>query len=424
MNEYNVVGQSVTKKDTMAKITGQALFAGDIEFDDTLYGAVKRSEVPSAIVKNIDISKAKNLPGVKCVLTYKDIPGENRVGIIIKDEPILVEDKVRRIGDALALVAAESKDIAEEALGLIEVELEETHGVFDMFEALKDDSPKVHGETNILASKQMVKGDTEEAFKKCDVIVENVYKTNYIAHMFIEPESGVAKYEDGVLTFWSSTQNPHYDRGEVAKMLKLPHNRVRSIQATTGGGFGGKLDISVQCHTSLLSFHTGRPVKILRSREESMLVSSKRHPHIMRFKSGATKDGKVLAWEVEMFADTGAYASYGPAVVTRAIVHCTGPYEIPNVKVNANMMYTNNPMAGAMRGFGVPQVAIGHEGQMDALAEKLGISPFEIRMKNAFQIGSRTASDQVLTDSVGIKETLEQAMEKAKEVIFSERGAI
>lgn len=422
MNQFNVIGQSVIKKDTMAKITGQAQFAGDMEFENMLYGAVKRSEVPSAIVKNIDISKAEALPGVVKVLTYKDIPGSNRVGIIIKDEPVLVEDRIRRIGDAIAIVAAESKDVAEEALELIEVEIEETPGVFDMFEALKDESPKVHGESNILASKQMIKGDTDAAFEQCDVIVENVYKTNYIAHMFIEPEAGVAKYENGVMTFWGSTQNPHYDRGEVAKMLKLPQNKVRSIQATTGGGFGGKLDISVQCHAALLSFYTERPVKIVRSREESMLVSAKRHPHVMRFKTGATKDGKLLAWEVEMFGDTGAYASYGPAVITRAIVHATGPYEVPNVKIKADMMYTNNPMAGAMRGFGVPQVAIGHEGQMDALAEKLGISPFEIRMINAYKVGSTTASDQVLTDSVGIRDTLEQAMEKAKEVIFTNGG--
>lgn len=422
MNQFNVIGQSVIKKDTMAKITGQAQFAGDMEFENMLYGAVKRSEVPSAIVKNIDVSKAEALPGVVKVLTYKDIPGSNRVGIIIKDEPVLVEDRIRRIGDAIAIVAAESKDVAEEALELIEVEIEETPGVFDMLEALKDESPKVHGESNILASKQMIKGDTDAAFEQCDVIVENVYKTNYIAHMFIEPEAGVAKYENGVMTFWGSTQNPHYDRGEVAKMLKLPQNKVRSIQATTGGGFGGKLDISVQCHAALLSFYTERPVKIVRSREESMLVSAKRHPHVMRFKTGATKDGKLLAWEVEMFGDTGAYASYGPAVITRAIVHATGPYEVPNVKIKADMMYTNNPMAGAMRGFGVPQVAIGHEGQMDALAEKLGISPFEIRMINAYKVGSTTASDQVLTDSVGIRDTLEQAMEKAKEVIFTNGG--
>jgi CO/xanthine dehydrogenase Mo-binding subunit len=422
MNQFNVIGQSVIKKDTMAKITGQAQFAGDMEFENMLYGAVKRSEVPSAIVKNIDVSKAEALPGVVKVLTYKDIPGSNRVGIIIKDEPVLVEDRIRRIGDAIAIVAAESKDVAEEALELIEVEIEETPGVFDMFEALKDESPKVHGDSNILASKQMIKGDTDAAFEQCDVIVENVYKTNYIAHMFIEPEAGLAKYENGVMTFWGSTQNPHYDRGEVAKMLKLPQNKVRSIQATTGGGFGGKLDISVQCHAALLSFYTERPVKIVRSREESMLVSAKRHPHVMRFKTGATKDGKLLAWEVEMFGDTGAYASYGPAVITRAIVHATGPYEVPNVKIKADMMYTNNPMAGAMRGFGVPQVAIGHEGQMDALAEKLGISPFEIRMINAYKVGSTTASDQVLTDSVGIRDTLEQAMEKAKEVIFTNGG--
>lgn len=418
--KLDVIGKSVEKKDALGKVLGTSLFSADIELDGMLYGAVKRSNVASAILKNINTSKAKALPGVVSVLTAKDIPGDNRIGIIIKDEPVLVDDKIRRIGDALAIVAAETKEIAEQALDLIEVEYEELEGIFTIEDALKEDSHKIHGNTNVLQTKNLVFGDVDEAFKHCDVIVENTYKTNYLAHMFIEPEAGLATYESGVLTFWSSTQNPHFDRGEVAKMLKLPQSRVRSIQATTGGGFGGKLDISVQCHAALLAYYTGRPVKFVRSREESMIASSKRHPMTMTLKTGATKDGKILALDAHVKGDTGAYASYGPAVIARAMTHLTGPYEVSNVRIKATFVYTNNPMAGAFRGFGVPQAAVAHEGQMDLLAEKLGMSPYEVRLKNALKVGSVTPTNQKLLDSVGIIETIEKAMEKAKEVIFKE----
>lgn len=420
MGNFNTVGKNVDKKDALSKVLGTAKFSADMEFENMLFGAVKRSEVASAVLKNIDTSKAKALPGVASVLTYKDIPGGNRIGIIIKDEPVLVDDNIRRMGDALAIVAAETKEIAEEALKLIEVEYEELEPVFNFDDALKEESHKIHGKTNVLMEKHLLKGDVDAAFKECDVIVENTYKTNYVAHMFIEPEAGVAKYENGIVSVWCSTQNPHFDRGEVARTLNMSQNKVRVIQATTGGGFGGKLDISVQCHAALLAYYTGRPVKFVVNREESMKVSSKRHPISMQVKTGAKKDGTLHAFQAYLTSDTGAYSSYGPAVISRAMTHMTGPYEVPNVKVDATFVYTNNPMAGAQRGFGVPQASIAHEGQMDILAEKLGISPIEIRLKNAFKAGSHTPTNQVLYDSVGIVETIEKAVEKAKEVIFNE----
>jgi len=421
MGELNVIGKSVEKRDSLSKVLGTAQYAADIELDNMLYGAVKRSEIPSAILKNIDTSKAKALPGVVVVLTSKDIPGGNRIGIIIKDEPVLVDDNIRRIGDALAIVAAETKEIAEEALKLIEVEYEELKPIFSIEDAMKEGSHKVHGTTNVLMEKHLLKGDVDSAFKECDVIVENTYKTNCVAHMFIEPEAGIAKYENGIVSVWCSTQNPHFDRGEVARMLNMPQNKVRVIQSVTGGGFGGKLDISVQCHAALLAYYAGRPVRLVTGREESMKVSSKRHAISMKVKTGAKKDGTLLAFEATLTSDTGAYASYGPAVIARAMTHITGPYEVPNVKVDAIFVYTNNPMAGAQRGFGVPQAAIAHEGQMDQLAEKLGMSPVEIRLKNAFRVGSSTPTNQVLLDSVGIVETIEKAVQKANEVIFNEK---
>lgn len=416
-NTKTIIGNSEIKKDALDKVLGKAIYAADMKLDNMLYAGIKRSEVPSAKVLNINIERAIKLPGVAAVLTYKDIPGGNLIGIINKDEPILVSDKIRRVGDALAIVVAENMKIVEEAISLIEVEIEEIKGIFTIEDALKEDSPKIHGDSNVLAKRFLNRGDVEAAFEKCDIIVENEYYTPQINHAFIEPEATIAKYEGGIVTFWSSTQNPHYDRGEVAKMLGIGQNRVRSIQAVTGGGFGGKLDISTQCHACLAAYYTKRPIKLVRSRKESMIVSSKRHEHFMKFKTGATKNGKILATDVELLEDTGAYGSYGLAVITRAVVHAQGPYDIPNVRVKATMVYTNNPMAGAMRGFGVPQVAVGHEGQMDILANKLGMDPIEFRMMNCFKVGSVTGTGQRLNDSVGIYETLEKAAEKANELM-------
>lgn len=416
MSNFNVIGKSVLKKDAVKKVTGEAIFANDIYMENMLYGKVLRSKFPHAIIKNIDTKEAKNLPGVKAVLTSKDIPGANNIGIIIKDEPILVDSKVARVGDPIALVAAETSDIAKKALKLIKVDYEELPVVADVYEAMKEDSAKVHGDSNILSVKTLLKGDVDKAFEECEYTIENQYLTPKIAHAFIEPESGIAKYEDGILTFWASTQNPHFDRGEVARMLNLPKSKVRGIQTVTGGGFGGKLDISTQCHTALLAYYTGRPVKITYTRKESMIVSSKRHPILIKYKTGANSEGKLLALDAELLIDTGAYASYGPAVLTRAMVHATGPYEIPNVRIKGTLVYTNNPMCGAMRGFGAPQVAIAYETQMDMLAEKLGISPWEIRLRNIFKPGSYTANNQKLDCSVGIEKTIIAAKKKAEEI--------
>ena len=418
--DLSVIGKNVVKKDSLEKVLGVAQFAADLSFDGMLYGGVFRSDVPHAVVKKINVDKALALDGVAAVLTSKDIPGSNRIGIILKDEPVLVDDKVRRIGDAVALVAAKTPEILHEALGLIDVEYELLEPVLSYERALEADSPKVLGESNLMMTKVLVCGDVDEAFKKCDVIVENTYFTSMLSHMFIEPDAGIARYENGMMTLYSSTQNPHFDRGEVARVLNLPMNRVRNVQMCTGGGFGGKLDISVQCHAALLAHHTQRPIKMVRSRRESTAVSSKRHPMKMVAKTGATKDGKILATEVHIYSDSGSYASYGPAVITRAVVHAMGPYDVPNVKVDAHFVYSNNPMCGAFRGFGVPQVAFCHEGQMNALARILNMGRIEIRLKNAQKVGSVLPTGQQLTESVGYVATLEAAQAKAVEVLGAE----
>ena len=415
----NVVGKRIKRVDALEKVTGKALFADDLRFGGMLYAKVLRSPVPHAEIKKVDTSRAKELKGVRAVLTARDIPGENRIGTLgapFRDQPVLADDKVRHVGDPVALVAADSKEIAEEAIKLIGVEYKELTPVFEPLEVMREGAPRIHQAGNIVGHRKIRRGDVKQGFARADVIIEGTYKTPFQEHAFMEPEAGVAKVdENGNVTVWACTQFPSNVREEIARVLGLSLNKVRVIQTVTGGGFGAKLDISVHCHIALLTLNTGRPVKLVYDRPESIMLSTKRHPFIIKYKTGATKEGKLLAVEVELIGNTGAYASYGPAVLTRAAVHTTGPYNVPNVKIDAYTVYTNNPICGAMRGFGVPQVAIAHEAQMDKLAEKLGLDSIEIRLKNAFDAGSRTATGQFLTHSVGIKKTLQEAQKVAAE---------
>lgn len=389
------------------KVTGQSRFTDDLRLPGMLYARVLRSSVPHAELLAIETEEACSIPGVVAVLTARDIPGQNGVGIIVRDEPVLIEDRIRRVGDPLALVAAESHHAAAAALAKIRVTARELPGVFSAREAMAPAAPLLRGESNILMHRKVRKGNVEEALAQAHVIVENTYSTPFVEHSALEPEAGVALREGGNITVWASTQNPHFDRGEVAYALGLDQNRVRVVQQPTGGGFGGKLDVSTQCHVALLAWHTGRPVKLTYSREESFIASGKRHPYIIKYLSAADRQGKLLGVKVEIVADTGAYASYGPGVVTRAAVHATGPYYVPHVHIDAYAVYTNNPYCGAMRGFGVPQVGFAHETQMDILGEKLGLDAWEIRSRNFLLPGMETATGQVLRRSVGIGETLQ-----------------
>lgn len=417
MTSYDIVGKSVNRKDALEKVMGTAIYACDLDYPDQLYAATVRSTKPFAKVLRVDATEALKIPGVNCVLTYKDIPGSNSLGIILKDEFVLAEDVVRRVGDAIALVAASSQEIAEEAAKKVKVEYKELKPIFSIEEALSPVAAKIHPNGNILLEKNFETGNIDEAFKNCDVIVEGTYETPMLSHMFLETEAGIARMEKGIMTVYCCCQNPHFVRSEVARVLGFPLNKVRCVQTTTGGGFGGKLDVGFQCHLALLSFYTGKAVKLVRSRKESSVVSAKRHPFIMKAKTGATKEGKVLACDVDMISDGGAYASYAPAVASRAIMHFMGPYEIPNIRGKLRIIYTNNPVAGAFRGFGMPQVALCHEGQMNALARKLNMDPIELRIKNAHHIGTITSSGQLLKENVAFIETLESAREKAKKVL-------
>lgn len=413
---HGVVGQSCRRVDGAAKVLGQAKFAADIKLSGMLHARVLRSTVPHAVLRGVDPSAALALPGIVAVYTAKDIPGENRVGIVVKDEPVLVADRIRRVGDALVLVVGESEEVAARALPLIKVDYQELPAVFSPLEAMADGAPKIHGKSNVQSVTRIKKGDVEAALAQAKVVVSRRYTTQMVEHAYLEPEAGVAAVQDGVVTLWVSTQNPHYDRREVARVLGIGQHRVRVVQATTGGGFGGKLDISVQCLLALAAWKTGRPVRLVYRREESFIASPKRHPFVIDYTSACDGDGRLLAVKVRIVGDTGAYASYGPATLKRAAVHATGPYEVPNVLVEAYCVYTNNPTAGAMRGFGVPQMAFAHESQMDLLAAELGLDPFTIRLRNCLRPGSYTATGQMLVAGVGIEETILRARAKAQEL--------
>ncbi|MCA1959739.1 MAG: xanthine dehydrogenase family protein molybdopterin-binding subunit [Desulfomonile sp.] len=410
------IGTSIERRGTRARLRGDTHFAADLNIAGVVTAVVLRSDRPHALIREFDPAAAKSTPGYLGVFTWRDIPGRNRFGIINKDQELLVERKVRCVGDPVALVVAETEEAAQRALSKIRVVYEDLPAVFDPEEALTDAAPRIHEKGNLLGRRVVRRGSPEEALKHSDVVVERTYTTSFVEHAYLEPDAGLAYIDhNDILVVHASTQNPHYDQKDVADLLGLPEDRVRIIQEATGGGFGSKLDLNVQGFVGLAAFLVQRPVRMVYSREEAFLATAKRHPLKIRYKSGANRDGRLTAVDVTIIGDTGAYASYGLAVTSRAAVHATGPYEVPNVSVEAIFAYTNNPMAGAMRGFGVPQMAFAHESQMDLLAAELGLSPLEIRRRNALRIGSQTATGQYLTASVGIGATLDAVASRWEE---------
>jgi CO/xanthine dehydrogenase Mo-binding subunit len=408
LNEYKTVGHSIPKIGVNERLRGEPIFSADLDVGDALILKVLRSAKAHAHLDKVDYDRASKVKGVVKIFTAADIPGENLIGIINKDQPLLASGKVRSVGEPIALIAAESEETALEALKLIEVTYEDLPAVYTPEEALKPDAPKIHEKGNLLFTRRIKKGDVDEAFKRCEVVVEKTYCTGRIEHSYLEPDAGAGYVdEDGILVIFASTQNPHYDHREVTDLLGLEGHQVRIVQAATGGGFGSKLDLNMQAFIGFAMLHLQRPGKMVYSREESFLATAKRHPLDMTLKTGADRNGKILAMQARITGDTGAYGSYGIAVASRAAVHATGPYEVENVEVESRCVYTNTPFCGAMRGFGTPQIAIAHESQMDLLAEKLGVDPLELRLMNAFKPGSETGTGQKLTDSVGIGDCLE-----------------
>ncbi len=420
-SDYRVIGKPVPRDDAWRKALGDTRYAHDFKLAGMLYAKVLRSKYPAAKVVSIDTSDAEAMPGVEAVLTAKDIPNNetltrfgqtHEVGGFEGLYRVLADKKIRFKGEGIALVAAKSLDIAETALGLINVEYEPLEGVFDPVEAMNPEAYRVgEDESNLICSYKVRKGDVDEGFKRADVVVENTYRVPMVDHAYIEPESGVAWLDDdGVITIRSATQVIEHFRG-ISDVLGLPHNRVRVIAPMLGGGFGGKEDITVETYLALLVWKTGKPVSLTYTREESITAHGKRHPYVMRYKTGATKQGKLIALEAELISDAGGYVYLSPWVLLYSTVNATGPYDITHVKVDSHTVLTNNTFSSANRGFGAPQVCFAYESQLDELAKKLSLSPLEIRKKNYLHTGDALATGRVLENSVETEQTAEKAFE-------------
>jgi CO/xanthine dehydrogenase Mo-binding subunit len=418
----DVVGQSIHRIDAAAKVAGSALYAGDYNLPNQLYMKILFARRPHAIVKTIDIGSALNAPGVLAVFTAQDVPN-NEYGLGKKDQPVLcgpgsnklLGDHVRYIGDKIALIVAESEKQAEAARKLIHVEFEDLPIIDSIDKAMAANAVLVHPDqgSNICVNYRIRKGDVASAFDNADVIVEGEYRTPVQEHAYLQPEAGVSYIdEEGRITVIVGGQWTHEDREQVAHALNLPEEKVRIIYPAVGGAFGGREDMSVQVILGLavMRLHERgieRPVKIIWSREESMFGHHKRHPFVIKAKWGATREGKIIAVQNEIYADGGAYYSTTPKVLGNATLLSTGPYLIPNVKVDTIGVYTNNITSGAFRGFGGPQGAFAAECQVNKLAEMLGLDPVEFRMRNLIHEGDQLSVGTPLPRGVTIDQVTE-----------------
>lgn len=422
------IGSSITRSDAWGKVTGETLYPGDINLPDQLHMKILFSNKPHAILRNVDTRKAEGVEGVIAIFTARDVP-VNEYGLIMPDQPVLCgpgsdkpfADHVRFVGDQIAIVVAESELIAEFARDLIEVDYEELPVLTDAVAAKKSNELLIHPEndSNTFCHYRIRKGDIESAFDKADVIIEQEYRTPAQEHAYLQPEAGLGYIdEEGRVTVVVAGQWTHEDQEQIAHALDLPLEQVRVIYPAIGGAFGGREDMSVQIVLALAAWRLNqrginRPIKIIWNREESIIGHHKRHPYVLRAKWGATRAGKVIAAEMEVIADGGAYAYTSTKVLGNATLMCTGPYEIDNVKVDGYAVYTNNIPGGAFRGFGGPQGAFAAETQMNKLAEELQIDPIELRMKNLLREGSLLSVGTPLPEGVSISNVVAECAKAA-----------
>jgi len=400
------VGTSPPRPDGTLKVTGEFAFSSDLYLDGMLYGATLRSPHPRARIRGIDITEALRLPGVHAVLTHEDVPGTKTYGLEHRDQPVLAIREVRYQGEPVAIVAADHPETARRACARIRVDYEILEPLTDPRRlAFDQDYPKVHVTGNIVRHQPIRVGDHFEA----EVVVSGEYEVGMQDQAFLGPESGLAvPAEDGGIDLYVATQWLHVDRDQMAPCLALPPEKVRLTLAGVGGAFGAREDLSMQLHASLLALRTGKPVKMVYGREESFFGHVHRHPALMRYEHGATKDGRLVYMKAEIVLDGGAYASSTPAVVGNAASLGAGPYEIPNIAIDAYGVYSNNPPCGAMRGFGAVQACYAYESQMDKLADACGLDPIEIRLRNVIGEGSKIATGQTVDMPAPLTELLER----------------
>ena len=400
---------------------GAKPYVNDMRPPGMLYGAVRFTDHPRATIERIDVARALAHPDVAAVVTWKEVPGERKQGLITRDwrQFVAEGETTNYIGDILAAVAATTRTAAREAAGLIDVEYEVLEPVTDPFVALAPGAPQIHEGGNVLSVSKVKRGDVDAALAAAAHVVTETFQTQWVEHAFLEPESSLAVPEDGGLHVYSQGQGPWDDRRQIASFLGLPEERVRVTQVSNGGAFGAKEDLNVQCHAALLAQRTGRPVQITLSRRESMRFHTKRHPLTMTYTVGCDAEGHLVAVRARIVGDTGGYASVGDKVLERAAGHACGPYKVPNVDVESTAVYTNNPVAGAMRGFGVPQVNFAIETMLNILAEQVGMDAWEIRWRNALETGEVFATGQKLGPGVGIKKTLLAVREAYRSAKFA-----
>lgn len=413
--ELRQVGKPLRRVDAMGKATGATVYAGDFSLPLMLHAKVFRSSQPHARIVRLDVSRARALPGVVCVLTGADLPGaklssdlpgqtgqRQRAG---SDVPVLATERVRFVGDPIALVAAETLAVAEKALKLIEIEYEPLPAVFDPLEALKPGAPIISEPDNVVGRWKIRKGDLQKGFEQAHLIIENSFRVPFQEHAYIEPEAGVAWIDErGVINIRVSTQVVEHFRS-IARAVGVPQSQIRIQGTMVGGGFGGKEDITVEIYLALLTKATHRPVRLVYTREESFIAHSKRHPYIITHRTGVTRDGHITAAQITAVAESGAYPYLSPYVLLYTVGMAAGPYRIDNLHVDGVAMATNNPFTSAFRGFGGPQAAFAYEGQMDAIADALGLDRYELRRRNYVQTGDTTGTGQVIETAAWLEET-------------------
>lgn len=400
--EFYIVGKKVARVDALDAVLGKPIYTADLIPEKTLFVKAVRSKIPHGYIKKIDYSLLLQRRGVVKVITASDIPGVNDAGSLISDRPLLAYDKVRHIGEAVALVVGETVEEAEEAADHVEVIYEPLPVVTNPREAVKPGATRVQERDNVVTHFKIRKGDIVKGFKESDVIIERTYKTQFITGLPLEIEIAYSFMDsEGRINCISSMQNLYDVYNKVVKILGVPNEKLRVVQAATGGGFGPKSDetpIDVAAYACLATYYTGRPALASFTRSEAMTVQCKRHPFEITNMVGATAEGRLVAWKSTLYEDTGAYISKGHLVIGRATFHCTGPYEVPNVWADGYCVLTNNTMAGSTRGFGAPQAHFAAEMTMNELAEEIGISPLDIREKNMLRPGSFTATGQKVED--------------------------
>ncbi|GAB4319731.1 MAG: hypothetical protein Kow0059_13860 [Candidatus Sumerlaeia bacterium] len=413
MGKLSIVGRELDRPDGMDKATGRARYVDDVELPGMLYAGIVYSQKARAKILEVDTSAARAMPGVEDVFTARDIPGTNLIPLIKADWPFLADAEARYVGEPIAVVTVKNRDALREACEAVKIRYEELPPILDAEQSLCEDAPQINPLGNVLAYHKIRTGDVERAFAEAPVVVEGVYETGYQEHAYIETQAMLATPQSGGrIEVFGSMQCPFYVHNALAAILGLPQSRLRVIQAPTGGAFGGKEDVPSLFAglTALAAQRTGRPVKMVLTREDDMLMTSKRHPAKMYYRHAADRDGRLLAIEARVILDGGAYATLSPPVSWRCCIHACGPYRCPNVKVDVWAMATNKVPCGAFRGFGTPKVIFAHERQMDRLAERLGMDPMQLRLKNIWKKGDATATGHRLTTSVGLGRTVRSAM--------------